>query len=44
MVLLATIEDPAVITRILSHLGLSLDPGTPEAARAPPEEGGQEAG
>ncbi len=44
MVLLATIEDPAVIARILTHLGLSLDPGTPDPARAPPEEGGQEAG
>ncbi len=29
MVLLATIEDPAVITRILTHLGLSRDSGEP---------------
>ena len=41
MILLATIEAPAVIARILTHLGLSLDPGTPDPARAPPEEGGQ---
>jgi len=27
MVLLATIDDPAVITLILTHLGLSLDRG-----------------
>jgi len=37
MVLLATIEDPAVIARILTHLGLPLDAGEPEAARSPPE-------
>ena len=37
MILLATIEDPAVIARILTHLGLSLDPGEPAPGRAPPE-------
>ena len=37
MRVVATIEDPVVIRRILTHLGLSLDPGTPEPARAPPE-------
>jgi hypothetical protein len=36
MVVLATIEDPAVITRILTHLGLSLDPASPpRPARRP---------
>jgi hypothetical protein len=29
MVLIATIEDPAVIRRILTHLGLSIDDGDP---------------
>lgn len=37
MILLATIEDPAVLARILTHLGLSLDPGEPVPGRAPPE-------
>jgi hypothetical protein len=36
MVLLATIEDPAVIRRILTHLGLSLDDGDPFPGRPPP--------
>ena len=36
MVLLATIMDPAVIHRILTHLGLSLDNGDPSPGRAPP--------
>jgi hypothetical protein len=36
MVLLATIEDPAVIRRILTHLGLSLDSGDPLPERGPP--------
>ena len=36
MSVLATIDDPAVITRILTHLGLSLDPGEPVPGRAPP--------
>ena len=36
MIVLATIDDPAVITRILTHLGLSLDPGEPAPGRAPP--------
>ena len=36
MVLLATIKDPAVIHRILTHLGLSLDDGEPLPARPPP--------
>jgi hypothetical protein len=38
MVVLATIDDPAVIHRILTHLGLSLDPGDPAPGRAPPGE------
>jgi len=37
MVLLATIEDPGVIARILTHLGLPLDTGEPDPARPPPE-------
>ena len=37
MVVLATIDDPAVIRRILTHLGLPLDPGEPAPGRAPPE-------
>jgi hypothetical protein len=37
MVVLATIEDPAVVRRILTHLGLSVDPGDPlPAARGSP--------
>jgi hypothetical protein len=36
MVVLATIEEPAVIRRILAHLGLSTEPGEPAPARAPP--------
>jgi hypothetical protein len=36
MVVLATIEDPAVIRRILTHLGLSLEPGEAVPSRAPP--------
>jgi hypothetical protein len=32
---LATIDDPAVITRILTHLGLSLEAGEAVAGRAP---------
>jgi hypothetical protein len=36
MVLIATIEDPVVIRRILTHLGLSLDDGDPLPARSPP--------
>lgn len=36
MFLLATIEDPAVIRRILTHLGVSLDDGKPWPARPPP--------
>ena len=30
-------EDPAVIRRILTHLGLSMEGGEPAPARAPPE-------
>jgi hypothetical protein len=37
MILLATIEDAAVITRILTHLGLSLESGEPDPAHPPPE-------
>jgi hypothetical protein len=29
MILLATTEDPAVIIRVLTHLGLSLEPASP---------------
>jgi hypothetical protein len=36
MVVLATIDDPAVIHRILTHRGLSTEPGEPAAGRAPP--------
>jgi hypothetical protein len=36
MVVLATIDDPAVIHRILTHLGLSTEPGEPAPGRAPP--------
>ena len=38
MVVLATIEDPTVIRRILRHLGLSLDAGDPASARGSPDE------
>jgi hypothetical protein len=34
---LATIDDPAVIARILTHLGLTLNPGVPAPGRAPRE-------
>jgi hypothetical protein len=33
MIVLATIDDPAVIARILTHLGRSLDPGDPAPGR-----------
>jgi hypothetical protein len=36
MIVLATIEDPAVIRRILTHLGLSLEAGEAAPSRAPP--------
>ena len=36
MIVLATIEDPAVIRGILTHLGLSMETGEPLAARGPP--------
>jgi hypothetical protein len=36
MVVLATIDDAAVIQRILTHLRLSMEPGEPSASRAPP--------
>lgn len=39
MVVLATIDAPAVIARILTHLGLSMDSGEPAPGRAPPEDG-----
>jgi hypothetical protein len=35
--LLAVILDRAALRKILSHIGLSCDPPTPTAARAPPE-------
>jgi hypothetical protein len=37
---LATIEDPMVIRRILTHLGLSLEPGEAVPSRAPPGDDG----
>jgi hypothetical protein len=37
MLVLATIDDPAVIHRILTHLGLSMEPGEPVPSRGPPE-------
>jgi hypothetical protein len=37
MTVLATIDDPAVIRRILKHLGLSTEAGEPARGRAPPE-------
>jgi hypothetical protein len=37
MVVLATIDDPAVIHRILTDLGLSVDPGQARPGRGPPE-------
>jgi hypothetical protein len=40
MVVLATIEDPVVIRRILTHLGLSLEPGEAVPSRAPPGDDG----
>jgi len=36
MVVLATIEAPAVIRRILAHLGSSTGPGEPAFGQAPP--------
>jgi hypothetical protein len=36
MVVIATIDDPAVIARILTHLGQSLDTSDPVPERAPP--------
>jgi hypothetical protein len=36
MVVLSTIEDPTVVRRILTHLGLPTDGGEPLPARAPP--------
>lgn len=36
--LLALIQEPAVIGRILSHLGLPTDVPRPRPARAPPED------
>ena len=41
LVVLATIDDPAVIQRILRHLGLSLDAGDPVSARGSPEADGR---
>jgi hypothetical protein len=37
MVVLATIDDPRVVTRIPTHLGPPLDAGEPAPERAPPE-------
>jgi len=38
MRIIAFIEQPEVIEKILSHLGLPTDPPRPRPARAPPEE------
>jgi len=35
MIVLAMIDDPAVVRRILAHLGLSLDAGEPLPGRPP---------
>ena len=35
--LLATIEDPAVVRKILSHLGIAIECPRPAPARPPPE-------
>lgn len=40
MRVLATIEDPAVMRRILTPLGLSLEPGEAVPSRAPPGDEG----
>lgn len=37
MVVLSTIDDPAVVRRILTHLGLSMEEGDPMPGRAPPQ-------
>lgn len=39
MIVLATIEDPGVIHRILTHLGLTTETGEALRGRAPPETG-----
>jgi len=36
MRLIATIEDPAVVKKILSHLGISAEVPEAQAARSPP--------
>jgi hypothetical protein len=38
--LLATIEDPAVVKQILSHLGIATECPRPAPARSPPETAG----
>jgi hypothetical protein len=37
---LATIEDPAVVKKILSHLGIATECPRPAPARSPPETAG----
>jgi hypothetical protein len=37
MAVLATIDDARVIARILTHLGIPLEPGAPVPERAPPD-------
>jgi hypothetical protein len=39
MALIATIEDPAIIRRILGHLGLPTTAPEPRPPRSPPESG-----
>jgi hypothetical protein len=38
--LIATIEDPATVTKILAHLGLPTEAPTPSPARPPPHQHG----
>ena len=38
MRVIATIDEPAVVKKILEHLGLTTEVPSPRAARPPPEE------
>ena len=38
MRVIATIDEPAVVKKILEHLGLPTEMPSPKAARPPPEE------
>jgi hypothetical protein len=37
MAVIATIDDPVVVRKILTHLGLPRDGGEPDPARPPPD-------